>query len=236
MANVEERLERIRRALIELGHKNYGPEVELDAKDDLLGAVEKGVNGLIMDLQTLDMANQEKAALVELQTQELDDQREQLAAQQAELEHKLTTIHEQAEAIRELSTPILDVWEDIVALPVVGFIDSVRCMELMTMLLDEIVAKQTKCVIIDITGVEVVDTKTADYLLKVVRASSLLGVRCVLTGLRPTVAQTMVEIGADMREVRTLRNLREGLKDSIIYLQQTGQRRQGILKATSVVV
>ncbi len=132
MAKIEERLERIRNALTELGHKNYGPDVELDAQDDLLGAVELGVNGLVMDLQTMDMANKEKAALVELQTLELAEQREQLAAQQAELEHKLSTIHEQAEAIRELSTPILEVWEDIVALPVVGFIDSVRCMEMMT--------------------------------------------------------------------------------------------------------
>lgn len=230
MDDHNERLDRISKSLAQLGLGNYGVEVELDAKDDLLGKVERGVNGLIMDLQTLDMANQEKAALVEMQTKELQGQREQLEVQRADLERKLRTIEEQAAAIRELSTPILEIWEDVVALPVVGFIDSSRCREIMTTLLDEIVARQTKCVIIDITGVEVVDTKTADYLLKVVRASALLGVRCVLTGLRPTVAQTMVEIGADMREVRTLRTLREGLRESLIYLKQTGHRQEALLK------
>ncbi len=230
MADLNERLERISNSLVQLGLGNYGVDVELDAKDDVLGKVERGVNGLIMDLQTLDMANQEKAALVELQTKELQGQRDKLEAQRTELEGKLHTIEEQAAAIRELSTPILEIWEDVVALPVVGFIDSSRCREIMTTLLEEVVARQTKCVIIDITGVEVVDTKTADYLLKVVRASSLLGVRCVLTGLRPTVAQTMVEIGADMGEVRTLRSLREGLKEAIIYLNQTGHRQEALLK------
>ena len=220
MQDLEGRIERIVAAIAMLGQGEYGPEVELEAKDDALGAVERGINGLMMDLQTLDMANQEKAMFMQLQKEELDQQNERVAEQHRDLQSKLHTIEEQAAAIRELSTPILEVWDDVLALPVVGFIDSRRCMEMMATLLDEIVATQTKCVIIDITGVEVVDTKTADYLLKVVRASSLLGVRCVLTGLRPTVAQTMVEIGADMREVRTLRSLREGLKDSIRYLRR----------------
>ena len=224
MEDLERRLENICRALTELGHGNYSEEVELEAKDDLLGNVERGLNGLMMDLQTLDMANQEKAALVELQTQELEVQREQLTIQREEIERKLQTIQEQAAAIRELSTPILEVWEDVLALPIVGFIDSNRCMDIMATLLQEICNRQAKCVIIDVTGVEVVDTKTADYLLKVVRAAGLLGVRCVLTGLQPTVSQTMVEIGADMREVTTLRTLAEGLKESIIHLRRKGLR------------
>ncbi|MCA9719275.1 MAG: STAS domain-containing protein, partial [Myxococcales bacterium] len=73
--------------------------------------------------------------------------------------------------------------------------------------------------IIDVTGVEVVDTKTADYLLKVIRAANLLGSRCVLTGLSPAIAQTLVEIGADLTEVNTLRNIKDGLKDCLRYIR-----------------
>jgi rsbT co-antagonist protein RsbR len=142
-----------------------------------------------------------------------------------ELEEKLATIEEQAEAIRDLSTPIMEVWEDVLVLPVVGVVDTRRSLDIMNNLLKRIVSSQSKCVIIDITGVEVVDTKTADYLLRISRAANLLGTRCVLTGLSPAVAQTLVEIGADLTEVRTLRNLKEGLRDCLMYLR--GRREQG---------
>jgi rsbT co-antagonist protein RsbR len=136
-----------------------------------------------------------------------------------ELDEKLLTIQQQAAAIRELSTPVMDVWDDVLLLPVVGVVDTQRSMDIMNALLDRIVATQSRCVIIDITGVGTVDTRTADYLLKVVRAATLLGTRCVLTGLSPAVAQTLVEIGADLTEVRTLRNLKAGLRDCIKYLR-----------------
>jgi rsbT co-antagonist protein RsbR len=113
----------------------------------------------------------------------------------------------------------MEIWDDVLALPVVGVVDTHRSLEIMSHLLESIVSHQARCVIIDVTGVEVVDTKTADYLLKVVRAAALLGSRCVLTGLNPGIAQTLVEIGADLSEVRTLRNMKEGLKDCIRYLR-----------------
>ena len=128
------------------------------------------------------------------------------------LEAKLGTIETQAAAIRELSTPIMDIWEDILLLPIVGLLDTRRSADVMSNLLAAIAQKQSKHVILDITGVEIVDTRTADYLIKVVRASRLLGTRCVLTGLSPAVAQTLVEIGADLSEVTTMRSLREGLR------------------------
>lgn len=137
-----------------------------------------------------------------------------------ELEAKLVTIERQAAAIRELSTPVMEIWDDVLVLPIVGVVDTKRSMEIMNNLLERIVETQSRCVIIDVTGVEVVDTKTADYLLKVVRASNLLGTRCVLTGLSPAIAQTLVEIGADLTEVRTLRNLKAGLKDCLRFLRQ----------------
>ncbi len=143
-----------------------------------------------------------------------------------ELEQKLATIEKQAAAIRELSTPVMEIWDDVLVLPVVGVVDTKRSMDIMNSLLERIVQTQSKCVIIDITGVEIVDTRTADYLLRVSRAANLLGTRCVLTGLSPAVAQTLVEIGADLTEVRTLRNLKDGLKDCLLFLKQlkAGQR------------
>jgi len=143
-----------------------------------------------------------------------------------ELEQKLATIERQAAAIRELSTPVMEIWDDVLVLPVVGVVDTKRSMDIMNSLLERIVQTQSKCVIIDITGVEIVDTRTADYLLRVSRAANLLGTRCVLTGLSPAVAQTLVEIGADLTEVRTLRNLKDGLKDCLFFLKQLRGNQQ----------
>lgn len=140
-----------------------------------------------------------------------------------ELERAKEYIRQQQSTIAELSTPVIEIWDDILVLPVVGVVDTMRSVEIMNNLLQSIVASQARCVIVDITGVDVVDTKTADHLLKVVRAARLLGTRCVLTGLNPAVAQTLVEIGADLTEVLTLRNLKAGLKDCILYLRSGRQ-------------
>jgi rsbT co-antagonist protein RsbR len=143
-----------------------------------------------------------------------------------ELEENLHLVKQQQEAIRELSTPIMEIWDDVLCLPVVGIVDTRRSVEIMDSLLEKIVESQSRCVIIDITGVEIVDTKTADYLLKVVQASQLLGARCVLTGINPAVAQTLVEIGADLSQVSTLRNLKAGLVDCIKYIRQNSASQE----------
>lgn len=123
------------------------------------------------------------------------------------------------EAMKAMSTPIIDVAEGVLTLPIVGVVDAERAAEMTERLLRRISKASARCVIIDVTGVEVVDTKTADYLLKVMRAANLLGSRCVLTGLSSAIAQTLVEIGADLSEVRTLRNIKEGLKDCLKFLR-----------------
>src|SRR5262245_24870191 len=114
-----------------------------------------------------------------------------------ELENKLGMIETQAAAIRELSNPVMEIWDDTLLLPIVGSMDSRRGEQLLATLLDSIIATQAKYAILDITGVDIVDTKTADHLLKVVGAAKLLGVRCVLTGLSPSVARTLVELGVN---------------------------------------
>ncbi|MCA9637979.1 MAG: XylR N-terminal domain-containing protein [Myxococcales bacterium] len=140
-----------------------------------------------------------------------------------ELEAKMAVIEQQEVAISELTTPVMEIWDDVLLLPVVGIVDTRRSMDIMNNLLESIERTKARCVIIDVTGVEVVDTKTADYLIKVMRAAGLLGSRCVLTGLSSAIAQTLVEVGADLSEVRTLRGIKEGLKDCLKFLRQLGQ-------------
>jgi rsbT co-antagonist protein RsbR len=116
-------------------------------------------------------------------------------------------------AVKELSTPILELWEDVLALPVIGVVDSQRTADMTERLLAAVDSKQCRYVIIDITGVEVVDTAPADHFVRLVRSVELLGARCMITGLRPAVAQTLVAIGVDLGQLPTLRNLKHGLRE-----------------------
>ena len=140
----------------------------------------------------------------------------------ADIEHQIETIQRQQNTqtametlVRQLQTPILQLWDDVLALPVIGMVDSRRSQEMMETLLKEIVENRCKYVIIDITGVEIVDTRTADHFVKVMKSAELLGTRCVMTGIRPAVAQTLVELGVDLSSIKTLRNLQEGLRDCL---------------------
>jgi len=132
-----------------------------------------------------------------------------------EIREQIDTIERQRYAIRELSTPILQLWDNVLALPVIGLVDTRRSADIMERMLAEIVNQQSQFVILDITGVDVVDTRTADYFIKVIRAAELLGAKCFLTGIQPAVAQTLVEIGVDLSSLKTLRNLQEGLKECL---------------------
>jgi rsbT co-antagonist protein RsbR len=147
----------------------------------------------------------------------------------SEIQDHLETIRRQQVAIRELSTPILQLWENVLALPVIGTVDTMRSAEIMELLLARITETQCLYVILDITGVEVVDTKTADHFIKVIKAAELLGTTCFLTGMRPAVAQTLVDIGVDLSEIRTLRNLKEGLNECrrLMDDQEGGARSNG---------
>ncbi|WP_437737828.1 STAS domain-containing protein [Sorangium sp. So ce1335] len=123
-------------------------------------------------------------------------------------------------AIDEISTPILELWDDVLALPIIGVVDSRRSAQIMERLLDEIVRRQSRYVIIDVTGVEVIDTRTADHFMKLMKAVELLGARCRITGVRPAVAQTMVELGINLGSVRAARNLKHALRESLAFAGQ----------------
>lgn len=116
------------------------------------------------------------------------------------------------QAVHELSTPVLEVAEDILALPVVGIVDTERGTQMEERLLTELVKHKSRFVIVDLTGVNTLDTSTADRFVKLARSVSLLGARCVLTGIQPAVAQTLVAIGIEFSGMTTERNLKRAIE------------------------
>jgi anti-anti-sigma regulatory factor len=141
----------------------------------------------------------------------------------AELDQKLAIIERQQEAIMQLSTPILQLAEDVLALPIIGTVDVRRGAQIMERLLAEVSARRARYVILDITGVEVVDTHTADHFLKVARSAELLGATCMITGIRPAVARTLATIGGDLSTLTTMANLGQGLSECIRRSRAVGR-------------
>jgi rsbT co-antagonist protein RsbR len=141
-----------------------------------------------------------------------------------ELEEKLATIEVQRAAIRELSTPVIEVWEGVLCLPVVGVLDTTRSAEMTESLLSAIVEKKADCAIIDITGIQVMDTGTADHFLRMARAVQLLGAECLLTGINPAIAQTIIHMGVDLSGVVTHRTMRTALQYCIDRLVSREKR------------
>lgn len=129
-------------------------------------------------------------------------------------------------AIEQLSIPILEVWQDVLAVPVIGVVDSTRAAEMMERVLEAVERKQCRFLIIDITGVDVIDTGTADRFLKLITAAEILGARCLLTGARAVVAQTLASLGMDLKGVAALRTLRHALSECIRAMEPTAQRPQ----------
>ena len=155
---------------------------------------------------------------------------------QAELAQKLATIEQQRAAIRELSTPVIEVWEGVLCLPIVGVLDTARSAEITEMLLRSVTDKRARCAIIDVTGIEVMDTATADHFLRMAKAVQLLGARCYLTGISPAIAQTMVHMGVNLLEIATHSTLRDALariaRDGKPALRNGSQQR-GIARGES---
>jgi len=121
-------------------------------------------------------------------------------------------IRRQQEEMLELSTPVMEIWEGILALPLIGTLDSTRTSVAMETLLQTIVETRSELAIIDITGVPTVDTLVAQHLLKTVAAARLMGADCVISGIRPQIAQTMVHLQIDLSEVVTKATLAEALR------------------------
>ncbi len=136
--------------------------------------------------------------------------RRQLEEERGRLQKEI--IETQRRIILELSTPIVPITEEIIAMPLVGSIDTARAQQIMENLLEAISHYGAEMVIIDITGVAVVDTHVANHLLQVSRAAALLGSKCILVGISPEVAQTIVSLGVDLSGITTTADLRAGIE------------------------
>jgi rsbT co-antagonist protein RsbR len=120
-------------------------------------------------------------------------------------------INRQQEELLELSTPVVKLWDGILALPMIGTLDSARTQVVMESLLQRIVETESQLAIIDITGVPNVDTLVAQHLLKTVTAIRLMGADCIISGVRPQIAQTIVHLGVDLQGITTKANLADAL-------------------------
>ena len=136
-------------------------------------------------------------------------------------------ITRQQQELLELSTPVVKLWDGILALPMIGTLDSARTQIVMESLLQRIVETGADIAIIDITGVPTVDTLTAQHLLKTVTAARLMGADCIISGIRPQIAQTIVHLGVDLGAVITKATLADAFRRA---LEMTGQRER-VLKS-----
>ena len=115
-------------------------------------------------------------------------------------------------SLEELSTPVLQVWSNILALPLMGLLDDRRGQQIMEILLQRIVETQSELVILDVTGVPSMDTQVVNYLMKTIRSASMLGAQCVLTGMKPYLAHAVINFGLDLNSLVIRRDMEEGLK------------------------
>jgi rsbT co-antagonist protein RsbR len=129
-------------------------------------------------------------------------------------------ISRQQQELLELSTPVVKLWDGILALPIIGTLDSARTQVVMENLLQSVVATNSKFAIIDITGVPTVDTLVAQHLLKTITAARLMGAECIISGIRPQIAQTIVHLGINLEDVVTKAKLSDAFA---LALQRSGR-------------
>jgi rsbT co-antagonist protein RsbR len=134
-------------------------------------------------------------------------------------------IADQAEQLLELSTPVVKLWEGVVAVPLVGTLDSARAQVVMERLLQTLVDTGSPYAIIDITGVPAVDTQVAQHILKTVVAARLMGADCIISGIRPQIAQTIVALGIEFGDIATKSSLADALR-YVLKLTGTTKRQE----------
>jgi rsbT co-antagonist protein RsbR len=194
MSISKERIECVVEVMAKAACKEYQHRVPVnaDAADDDFLHIEVGMNVVMEDLEKAEVERQKHLKEIERKNEEIADRA--------------------AMALRELSTPIISVWDGVLTLPVIGMVDTVRGAEMMEQLLARVASDQAEYVVIDITGVSVVDTRTADSFIRMSEAVRLVGAECFLTGISPAIAQTIAQLGIDTSRIRTLRRLSDALK------------------------
>ncbi|MCG6188268.1 STAS domain-containing protein [Maribellus maritimus] len=194
--NAKERIEHIEDVLSSVAAGDLDKRLQTDIEDDLTG-IEEAINILIEDL-TYELKQSKKMK------EELEDKLNKIQEQQK-------TIVQQQEDLLELSSPVTKVWDNVLILPVIGTLDSQRTQIMMENLLQKIVETGCTIAILDITGVPTVDTQVANHLLKTVTAARLLGADCIISGISPAIAQTIVHLGIDLSSIKTKATLQDAM-------------------------
>ncbi|HUX64042.1 STAS domain-containing protein [Sulfuricella sp.] len=143
-----------------------------------------------------------------------------LAVFQAYLDEKERTVNAQEAELRETATPITEIWDGVLTLPIIGTLDSNRTMLVMEALLNRIAKEHANAVVIDLTGVKNIDSQVSHHLIQMVRAVQLMGSDAIITGIRPEIARALISLNIDMSNVTTRASLSDGLKEAF--------RRMGI--------
>lgn len=185
---IERMLTRIGRALAD----DFSDTLEPAQEPGALQSLEVGVSVLIAALAETKLRNREQIAEIETKNRQFTDR--------------------QAQLVRELSTPIIAIWDGVLALPLIGAIDPVRGQALLESVLGRVVEERARFVVIDMTGSRNVDAETAQYILRTARAVRLLGATCYLTGVSPEAALSLMQLDLQLDELRTTRRLSEALK------------------------
>ena len=171
------------------------------------------------EAQIYRLKNEELEKMVSDRTAELEKELADRRRIEEELNDKLALIERQRSAIVELSTPVIQIWDGVLVIPLIGVLDTRRAEHLAEELLAAITATQSRIAIIDITGASTVDSSIANHLLKTVESVKLLGADCLVTGIRPEVAQAIIHLGIDISGLETRSTLAQGLKRAFAKLK-----------------
>lgn len=209
LTNVKERIDHIEEVLSSVAAGDLDIRVNSGIEDDLTG-IEEAINILIEDL-THELKQSQKLQ------HEMQEKLKKIQEQQK-------TIIQQQEDLMELSSPVSKVWDNILILPVIGTLDSQRTQVMMENLLQKIVDTGCTMAILDITGVPTVDTQVANHLLKTVTSARLLGADCIISGISPAIAQTIVHLGIDLSAIKT----KATLQDAMIFAMKHSKKNPEI--------
>lgn len=195
-----ERLARLKTAATLAAEGSFGEALALlnGSAGDALGEAERSVRALIHDFK---IAVEHSSIAVE-----------EFRVSKVELQQKLDMIQQQRESIQQLSAPIIDVWDGIIVVPLIGALDGASAEDLSSRVLFHLQRARTTWVILDLTGLEQIDEGIAQRLVRLAQAVGLMGARCLLTGMRAGAARLLASIGSDLATLRSVPSLRDGLK------------------------
>ncbi len=217
ITNIKDRIDRIEDILASVAAGDLEARIQTETEDDFSG-IEAAIDLLINDL-TEELRQREKI-------------QKELESKLSKIQEQQKTILQQQEDLLELSSPVSKVWDNILILPVIGTLDSQRTQVMMENLLQKIVDTGCTISILDITGVPTVDTQVANHLLKTVTAARLLGAECIISGISPAIAQTIVHLGIDLSSIRT----KATLQDAMIFAMKQNKRADEMRVLSNIAI